>query len=559
MDFDVENSVQALWEDFNNLLEMDPHAGPMLALLCKCKPLTWENGVITVETPMRMVMLKIDRFLPTVEQKLSEAAFEPVQFNLVFNPDCALEPRKTQTQAFTMPVMSTQNASPTPQPQKQHGLSVEYVSAPQTTPTHVPTPEVVAPEPVYQPQPQAQLIHPAGRGLSVETYFEPEPEPQDPERMLQDKVRILKQNNPLWQPAGREAQKMTFENFVVAEENKIVYQAALAIANGDTYHYNPLFIYGRSGMGKTHLLRAIQNYINDKDPSRLCVYMDSTEFINRYTESMSNLTKGAPQALTDYFRDVDILIIDDVQKLSGKQGTIGFFFNTFNMLKDQGKCIVMAADRVPARLGMDEKGFDERTWSRMSSGMIVAIEIPSYEFKIKLIERFCQRLQQEDPNLQDVPVTQELASRMATYSGSNIRIIEGYCQRVMYTMRSIQGDPEIEINTIERLARECWPDSPEQIPVSKIIEIVENAYDITHSEMIGSSRKKPVAEARHVAIYLIREHAGITLEAIGTYFGNRTHSTIKSSCEKIDAMMKEDARFYDKVQKIKAQFREIEK
>ena len=156
--------------------------------------------------------------------------------------------------------------------------------------------------------------------------------------------------------------------------------------------YNPLFIYGKSGLGKTHLLRAIQNYIRENDPERLCAYRVATDFIEDYTKAMKNARSGAAEALADNYHAIDVLIIDDIQLMSTAAGTIGFFYDTFNYLISHGKQIVLAADRTPSELGMGSSRFDERVTSRLDSGMTVSIQVPDYELKLQLIDAFYERM-----------------------------------------------------------------------------------------------------------------------------------------------------------------------
>lgn len=180
----------------------------------------------------------------------------------------------------------------------------------------------------------------------------------------------------------------------MGDENEFAYNAALQVANGNKDSYNPLFIYGKSGLGKTHLLRAIQNYIVTNDPSRICVYRDASQFINEYVGAMREAGSAA-DALRRNYEDIDVLIIDDVQGLAGKAGTITFFFNIFNTLKSNGKQVVIAADRTPAELGMGKDGFDERVTSRIGGGFTVSVQVPSYELKLRLIGTFCDRMRED--------------------------------------------------------------------------------------------------------------------------------------------------------------------
>jgi chromosomal replication initiator protein len=198
--------------------------------------------------------------------------------------------------------------------------------------------------------------------------------------------------NPLVDDISEMDSKLTFDRFVVGDENTFAYQAALQVANGENRTYNPLFIYGKSGLGKTHLLRAIQNYISANDPTRVCVYKDGSSFITDYTTAMSHRERSAPDILRDHYYDIDVLIIDDIQKLAGKAGTIDFFFDAFNHLTSAGKQIVLAAGPLAlaaGRRGGLRRACDESALTRASRRRF---KVPNYELKLRLITTFCERM-----------------------------------------------------------------------------------------------------------------------------------------------------------------------
>ena len=320
--------------------------------------------------------------------------------------------------------------------------------------------------------------------------------------------------------------------------------------------YNPLFIYGKSGLGKTHLLRAIQNYVAHNDPSRLCVYRDASSFITDYTEAMRHSERSAASVLRQNYADIDVLIIDDIQKMTGKMGTVGFFFDTFNELIANGKQIVLAADRTPAQLGMGKDGFDERITSRLSAGFTTPIQIPSYELKLRLIETFCERMR-EDALRENVAgltgtVSPEIESYMAERAGTNIRVIEGFCQRCLYAATAAEKRGEkLEKDEIESIARECWPSSGRTVSIEDVQRAVEKFYDIDHLTLIGNKRNKGVMEARHVGIWLSRELCDRTLADIGKHFGGRSHATVMHSIGVVDDARRDDKSFYDRLMQLR--------
>ena len=348
---------------------------------------------------------------------------------------------------------------------------------------------------------------------------------------------------------------LTFDRFVEGPQNKFAFDAAKQVANGNR-NYNPLFIFGKSGLGKTHLLRAIQNYIAQNDPERVCVYRVATDFIDDYSRAMKNAHAGAAAALAENYHNIDVLIIDDIQLMSTAAGTIGFFYDTFNYLVGHGKQIVLAADRTPSELGMGQSRFDERVTSRLDSGMTVSIQVPDYELKLHLIEAFYDRMR-ADARTEHIPgldanISGELLQLMAQRAGTNIRVIEGFVQSCL--MLAFQREATGQALTAEDVigvADQKWPSGQRRVTVEQIQEAIEKAYDIDHGALVGSKRNKEFMEPRHVAIWLTRELTDNTLADIGKCFGGRTHATVKHSIGVIEEGMREDRTLQDRVSRIR--------
>lgn len=361
--------------------------------------------------------------------------------------------------------------------------------------------------------------------------------------------------NPLVEDITPTDSLLTFERFVEGPQNKFAFDAAKQVANGNR-NYNPLFIYGKSGLGKTHLLRAIQNYIALNDPERVCVYRVATDFIDDYSRAMKNAGAGAAAALAENYHSIDVLIIDDIQLMSTAAGTIGFFYDTFNYLVGHGKQIVLAADRTPSELGMGQSRFDERVTSRLDSGMTVSIQVPDYELKLQLIDAFYERMRADAraehiPGL-DADIPEDLRRLMAQRAGTNIRVIEGFVQSCL--MLAYQGEMtgrHITEEDIIGAADQKWPSGQRHVTVVQIQEAVERSYGIDHSALVGGKRNKELMEPRHVAIWLTRELTDNTLADIGKHFGNRTHATVKHSIGVIEEGMREDRVLQDRVARIR--------
>lgn len=510
MEFSLETDAEALWEDALDLLANRNLPEATLAMLRGCEPKSMDDGTLHVETSMRLVLKTISKISDVIEECLSQAAFQPMHLSLTFS----------QTQDSSHPTVRstmTQEEADT------------WAAA-------------TGDRPLWQGA--------ATRRIAEDTWDE-----QSADAAREEGLR-RRRSNPLVEDISLATSKLTFDRFVRGEENDIAYQAALQVANGMNSTYNPLFIYGKSGLGKTHLLRAVQNYIARNDPSRLCVYRDASSFITDYTEAMRHSERSAAAVLRQNYAEIDVLIIDDIQKMTGKVGTVGFFFDTFNELISNGKQIVLAADRTPAQLGMGKDGFDERVTSRLSAGFTTPIQIPSYELKLRLIETFCERMR-EDARREGVSgltgeVPEESMSYMAERAGTNIRVIEGFCQRCLYAATAAERRGEaLSREEIESIARECWPSAGRSISIEDVQRAVEKFYDIDHLTLIGNKRNKGVMEARHVGIWLSRELCDRTLADIGKHFGGRSHATVMHSIGVVDDARRDDKSFYDRLMQLR--------
>lgn len=513
MELSLESDAEALWQDTLDLLAAQAKVPEsVLAMLRNCTPTSMEGGVMRLETPMRLVLKTVSKNAAVVEECLTQAAFQPMRLEVSFAPGTGDAPR--------------------PQPSGS-SMSREEVAAW--------TAETTRP---------ARQRAEAPRSIAEDTWDERRAAARDAE------LRRRRERNPLVEDISPATSKLTFERFVRGDENDIAYQAALQVANGMNSTYNPLFIYGKSGLGKTHLLRAIQNYVACNDPSRLCVYRDASTFITEYTEAMRHSERSAASVLRQNYATIDVLIIDDIQKMAGKAGTVGFFFDTFNELVSNGKQIVLAADRTPAQLGMGKDGFDERVTSRLGSGFTTPIQVPSYELKLRLIETFCDRMK-EDAERENIPaltgtIPPEARSYMAELAGTNIRVIEGYCQRCLFAATAAEArGSEISREEISSLARECWPSAMQTVSIEDVQKAVEKYYDIDHASLVGNKRKKSLMEARHVAIWLSRELCDRTLADIGQHFGGRSHATVMHSISVVDKAKRDDKVFYDRLMQIR--------
>jgi chromosomal replication initiator protein len=343
-----ESDAIALWEDALTLLAERNVAPATLAMLRSCQAVSFDGEKLTVSTNMGFAQRKISQQAPMIEECLEQAAFQSVGFEVMLTHDSVRRPVQTGAE-----------------------MSREEVGRINTTAAAMES----APAPVSGAPKAAPAATVGGTSR-----------PEAAERPVSDF------KNEVIDPSDS---KLTFDRFVSGEENEFAFDAAKQVANGGNKSYNPLFIYGKSGLGKTHLLRAIQNYIAQNDPSRLCVYRTGTEFVDDYVNAMNVGDTPAKAALSRNYQNVDVLIIDDIQNMRRAAGTISFFFETYNTLMSHGKQIVLAADRSPSQLGMGDSKFDERETSRMDSGVTVSIQVPDYELKLKLINSFYDTMKQD--------------------------------------------------------------------------------------------------------------------------------------------------------------------
>lgn len=336
--------------------------------------------------------------------------------------------------------------------------------------------------------------------------------------------------------------KYTFQNFVQGEGNRMTLGAAIAVANDPGGMYNPLFIYGGPGLGKTHLMNAIGNEIlNDKPDARI-KYVSSENFVNDYVQSSR---KNQMQEFTDQYRTLDLLLLDDIQFFAKKEGTINEFFQTFNTLHDKGAQIVISSDRPPNELNE----FEERLKSRFSWGLTTDITAPNYEDRMAILLNKVDEI-----NLQ---VPSETLSYIAGRIDSNVRDLEGALKNLKFYANTYHIDT-IDIDTAAKALSNLESTKITQdkdISSQRIQEEVANFYEISVADMISKKRPKEIAYPRQIAMYLIREITGKSLPAIGKEFGGRDHTTVIYAHKQISDKMKTDTSLQKEMDTIKSQLK----
>ena len=315
--------------------------------------------------------------------------------------------------------------------------------------------------------------------------------------------------------------KYTFDSFVVGNNNKFAQNAALAVAETPGEAYNPLYIYGGPGLGKTHLMHAIGNYILTENPDKKVLYVTSEEFLNEVIESLRSTNNAT--AMTKFrnkYRAVDVLMIDDIQFIIGKESTQEEFFHTFNTLHSAGKQIILTSDRPPKEM----KTLEDRIRSRFEWGLMADIGYPDYETRMAIIRN---KVDTEHINL-----STEILQYIGENIKSNIREIEGALNKLSALARLENKEITIDV-AVEELQNIISPDKPKEITPQLIVEVVAEHYQISMDQMTGKNRSNAMAKPRQIAMYLCKQMTDYPLDAIGALLGGRDHSTIIHGANKI--------------------------
>ena len=334
--------------------------------------------------------------------------------------------------------------------------------------------------------------------------------------------------------------RYTFETFVIGSSNRFAHAAAFAVAESPAKAYNPLFIYGDSGLGKTHLLHSIGHYSMGLFPGIRVRYVSSEEFTNDFINSIQS---NRAQQFQQRYRDVDILLIDDIQFLSGKDSTQEAFFHTFNTLHDHNKQVVITSDLAPRQL----TGFEDRMRSRFEQGLITDVQIPDLETRIAILRKRAQ-----NDNLQ---VPDDILEFMASKVSSNIRELEGTLIRVT-AYASLTRAP-VDMALVQTVLKDLITlDEDNVIAPGDIIEAVADYFKLSTDDLFGSSRSQQIASARQIAMYLCRELTSLSLPKIGQLFGGRDHTTVMYANKKISELMKERRSIYNQVTELTSRIKQ---
>ena len=535
--------------------QRDGQDARLINMLGQSRAVSLTEDTLTIEAPSRFAIAQLKKHQPTIEAYLEEIAFAPIALNIVAPQGAAAD--NTAAVVPVVPPATPATVAETPAPEPR----VDNVSR-ETTPT---APASVAPAPAATHMPIAHDATPGeDSGIAIKNTLSAD----DFRRMMNQMkggtaAKSVKpaSTSPASAPAAAAPaeqntdgaplaanSKFTFENFVYGPENSHAYRSALKFAAlaDERGTCTSLFIYGKSGLGKTHLLLAIKNELAEKSPEIKVKYANSQAYLDDLMTEFDRQKKSNAPIMQAY-HDVDVLIIDDIQNIIGKRASVDYFFQLMDEFIRNNKKVVIAADRAPKDLSMDE-----RLTSRFNAGMLCLVAEPSYEMKYKILQRYYENTIAAAPEAGDDSLlaayggdsghlTDEHFRHMAEVSGTNIRELESFCERCAGEAgdREREGG-ELSFDDIDTIASQYFDTSAKKINVQTVQSVIEEQYGVTHEELIGPRRNANIAKARHIAIYLAIEMCEMTTTAVGAEFGNRNHSTVSTSYKKVQKMIQED-------------------
>ena len=540
--------------------QRDGQDARLINMLGQSRAVSLTEDTLTIEAPSRFAIAQLKKHQPTIEAYLEEIAFAPIALEIVAPQGPAAD--SAAAAAPAAPLVATAAAATVPVP-RAGDVSRETMGEVQQAPAAPSMPVTSTPAPVTH-MPIAHDTTPGeDSGIAIKNTLSAD----DFRRMMNQMkggapaktTHAAAPASPTAAPAAPAEQntdgaplaansKFTFENFVYGPENSHAYRSALKFAAlaDERGTCTSLFIYGKSGLGKTHLLLAIKNELAEKSPEIKVKYANSQAYLDDLMTEFDRQKKSNAPIMQAY-HGVDVLIIDDIQNIIGKRASVDYFFQLMDEFIRNNKKVVIAADRAPKDLSMDE-----RLTSRFNAGMLCLVAEPSYEMKYKILQRYYENTIVAAPEAGDDSLlaayggdgghlTDEHFKHMAEVSGTNIRELESFCERCAGEAgdREREGG-ELTFDDIDAIASQYFDTSAKKINVQTVQSVIEEQYGVTHEELIGPRRNANIAKARHIAIYLAIEMCEMTTTAVGAEFGNRNHSTVSTSYKKVQKMIQED-------------------
>jgi len=356
------------------------------------------------------------------------------------------------------------------------------------------------------------------------------------EAKKQQEQKLPGQKNMDKTPTGLNP-RYIFENFVVGNNNRFAHAASLAVAEAPAKAYNPLFLYGGVGLGKTHLMHAIGHYILQQNPDQKVLYITSEKFTNDFINAIKEQATEGNNAFRNRYRNVDVLLVDDIQFIAGKEGTQEEFFHTFNTLYEANKQIIISSDRPPK----DIEPLEDRLRSRFEWGLTADVQMPDYETRIAILRKKAQ--------LDNIDVPDEINAFIAERVDSNIRELEGALNKVL-ALSHLNNEP-ISLELAKVALKDIANTPTKTITIDLIQKVVSKYFGIKVDELKSSKRSADIAIPRQIAMYLCRDIANVSLPKIGFEFGKRDHSTVIHACNKVLETIKEDEDMKNKIEEIK--------
>ncbi|MCI8300075.1 MAG: chromosomal replication initiator protein DnaA [Lachnospiraceae bacterium] len=356
-----------------------------------------------------------------------------------------------------------------------------------------------------------------------------------------DKVKNFRNKTPNFMTDSENTNlnpNYTFDTFVVGKNNKFAHAASLAVSESPGEVYNPLYIYGGPGLGKTHLMQSIGHFILQQKPGKKVLYVTSEEFTNEVIDSIRNGNASAMTKLREKYRTVDVLLIDDVQFIIGKESTQEEFFHTFNVLHSAGKQIILSSDKPPKEM----ETLEERIRSRFEWGLLADVGYPDYETRMAILRR--------KEEMDGFMLDDEILDYIATNIKSNIRELEGALNKLLAFSNLEHTEITMDV-AVQELQNIISPDKPKEITPQLVIEIVAEHFNISTDQMISKTRSNDIAKPRQIAMYLCKNMTSTPLDTIGALLGGRDHSTIIYGIRKVTNEYDQDENFHYLIETIK--------
>ncbi len=606
----MDTEAKIILDDTISFCERDGQAPRLINILGQCEPTSLDETSLTLEAPTRFAYSYLLKQRDLIERYFEEITFERLSLNLTFaqpissqrelSPERASSERAPQMVSRETPIDSDART--------MVSTPVAQATASQAIADDSGTPAACAPEAASRSSAASIAGEKPPTAHHTKTWQADTAEGSDPNRKVKvtnilspdafQKIAASVQNSsddgghrdrrgahgaggthgtasgvPRAGDAGSAPtdtyinSKFTFENFVYGDENKHAYQSAVRFAAmaDEPGTCTSLFIYGKSGLGKTHLLLAIKNYLNEHGPHLRVKYANSQTYVEDYISELAIQKNKAGVILRDY-HDADVLIIDDIQNIIGKTQSIENFFSLMDEFIRNNKKIAIASDRAPKNLGMDE-----RLTSRFNAGMLCLVSEPGFEMKYMILKRYYEYtvLPAAETQTRSISntkggslldnlssgvgkLTDEQLRHMSEVSGTNIRELESFCERCAGTSyEREQAGKELTGDEIDRIANEYFDTVHKKIHIDTVQAVVEEFYHVSHEDLIGPRRIKNIAFARHVAVYLANDMCEMTTPVIGAEFGGRDHTTVLNSIKVVEKKMKEDRTLCEDLQALR--------